>query len=176
MHAIKNRPVFQKWWYRYVRSDGTGASEVWTYKWCVTEVFCQSFSSSYSLFSLGIILGGQNQQDCLVELRFIPYSIKVYIYVCVCVCVCVCCAVECVTGSTVAYWGSGRAAVACEHSNIIIMILPQNCCAVCRWSSSVSLVTKVRAGWSRAQILIGARDFSFLQHAHTGAGTHPIPC
>jgi len=80
------------------------------------------------------------------------------------------------TGSTVAYRGSGRATVACEHSNIMIMILPQNYCAVCRWSSSFGLVTKVQAGWSWAQILIGARDFSFLQHAQTGPGAHPTPC
>lgn len=80
------------------------------------------------------------------------------------------------TGSTVAYWESGRATVACEHSNIIIMILSQNCCTVCRWSSSVGLVTKVQAGWSGAQILVGAGDFSCLQHVQSGSGAHPIPC
>jgi len=76
----------------------------------------------------------------------------------VCVCVCVLRCGLC-TGSTVAYRGSGRATVACEHSNIMIMILPQNYCAVCRWSSSIGLVTKVQAGWSGAQILIGVRNF-----------------
>jgi hypothetical protein len=90
------------------------------------------------------------------------------------VCVYVSCCWMC-TGSTVAYWGSGRATVACNIIIIIIMILPQNCCAVCRWSSSVGLVTKVLAGWSEAQILTGARYFSFLQHAQTGSGAHPIP-
>jgi hypothetical protein len=149
---------------------GTGMSEVWTCRWCVTDIFCQFFSFSYSSFSLGVILRGQNQQVCLVELQV--YSIQ-YKSVCVCFLCCGMC-----TGSTVAYWGSGRATVACNIIiiiMIIIIILPQNCCAVCRWSSSVGLVTKVQAGWCGAEILTGARYFFFLQHAQTGSGAHPIP-
>jgi hypothetical protein len=156
-----------------LKVKGTGTSEVWTYKWRVTEVLCQLFSSSYSSVAWVLFWEDRTSKTVLWNCRFIPYSIKVC--VCVHVRVCVLCCGMC-TSSTVAYWGSGRATVACEHSNIIIMILPQIYCAVCRWSSSVGLVTKVQAEWSGAQILMGGRAFSFPQNAQTGSGAHPVPC
>jgi hypothetical protein len=38
----------------------------------------------------------------------------------------------------------------------------------------ISIVTIPQVGWSWVHILVGRKDFSFLENFHTGSGAHPV--
>jgi hypothetical protein len=42
--------------------------------------------------------------------------------------------------------------------------------------SSVSVVTRLRAGISEVRFLVRERDFPFHQDVQTGSGAHPVSC